>query len=282
MSANLERAAEAIHDADALLICAGAGIGVDSGLPDFRGNDGFWKAYPPLADAGMRFADIATPERFYSDPHLAWGFYGHRLNLYRDTTPHSGFALLKAWTDAKAFGAFVFTSNVDGQFQKAGFDAARIVECHGSLHHLQCLHNCSPDIWSADDDGVAVDDLSCTAITSLPRCPKCLRVARPNVLMFGDYQWQHSRSQAQETELESWLQEVADNHGRLAVIEIGAGRAIPTVRLLAERVSQVIDATLIRINPRDCVPPGAGKCVALPFGALDALTKIANIMPPSP
>src|SRR4051794_18199581 len=45
----LDRAAQAIAAADALLIGAGAGMGVDSGLPDFRGNQGFWKAYPAYA-----------------------------------------------------------------------------------------------------------------------------------------------------------------------------------------------------------------------------------------
>ena len=42
-------AAELIEQADAIVIAAGAGMGVDSGLPDFRGNEGFWKAYPALA-----------------------------------------------------------------------------------------------------------------------------------------------------------------------------------------------------------------------------------------
>ncbi|MBC8142998.1 MAG: NAD-dependent deacetylase [Armatimonadetes bacterium] len=279
MTQELADAANAICDADALLICAGAGIGVDSGLPDFRGNAGFWKAYPPLADAGIAFTDIATPDRFHTHPALAWGFYGHRLNLYRATVPHEGFALLKRWADAKPFGGFVFTSNVDGQFQKAGFDPARIAECHGSLHHLQCLYNCSPEIWSADAESVIVDERTCTATAPLPHCPNCGQIARPNVLMFNDWGWQHARSSEQEAELESWLQEVRDNRGNLAVIEIGAGRDIPTVRLLAERMAQVMEAVLVRINPRDCVPPGAGKCAPLPLGAMDALTRIAALLP---
>jgi len=64
---------------------AGAGMGVDSGLPDFRGDEGFWKAYPPMAKLGIRFSSMANPRWFESDPELAWGFYGHRLNLYRAT-----------------------------------------------------------------------------------------------------------------------------------------------------------------------------------------------------
>ena len=84
-------AAELISQADGLLIAAGAGMGVDSGLPDFRGDQGFWKAYPALGALGMHFADIASPRAFRADPALAWGFYGHRLQLYRTIQPHKRF-----------------------------------------------------------------------------------------------------------------------------------------------------------------------------------------------
>ena len=87
--------AELIEQADGLLITAGAGMGVDSGLPDFRGAQGFWRAYPALGRARIAFERIASPAAFESDPGLAWGFYGHRLNLYRATVPHDGFHLLR-------------------------------------------------------------------------------------------------------------------------------------------------------------------------------------------
>ena len=84
-------AARAIAAVDALLITAGAGMGVDSGLPDFRGDEGFWNAYPPYRQLGLSFINVANPRWFDDDPHLAWGFYGHRVNLYRATHPHPGF-----------------------------------------------------------------------------------------------------------------------------------------------------------------------------------------------
>ncbi len=135
----LDRAARAIEAADALLIGAGAGMGVDSGLPDFRGPEGFWRAYPPYAKLGLRFEAIANPAHFRNDPPLAWGFYGHRTNLYRQTTPHEGFAILRRWGERMKHGAFAFTSNVDDHFARAGFDPDRIVECHGSIVWRQCL-----------------------------------------------------------------------------------------------------------------------------------------------
>ena len=64
-------------------------MGVDSGLPDFRGPQGFWRAYPVFR--GRRFEEISNPVWFRTDPEQAWGFFGHRLNLYRTTPPHAGF-----------------------------------------------------------------------------------------------------------------------------------------------------------------------------------------------
>jgi len=75
-------------------------MGVDSGLPDFRGDQGFWKAYPPYAKLGLSFVELANPRWFATDPELAWGFYGHRRGLYRRTVPHEGFARLLRWSRA--------------------------------------------------------------------------------------------------------------------------------------------------------------------------------------
>ena len=138
-------------------------MGIDSGLPDFRGPEGFWRAYPALGLQRLMFEEIACPDAFVRDPEQAWGFYAHRLNLYRRTTPHAGFALLRAMAERLERGAFVFTSNVDGQFQKAGFDELQVAECHGSLHHLQCFHDCRGHIWPAADFAPEVDEARCRA-----------------------------------------------------------------------------------------------------------------------
>jgi len=197
-ASDLDRAAALVQQADLLIAAAGAGIGVDSGLPDFRGNEGFWKAYPALAQARMAFSSVASPSTFHEDPTLAWGFYGHRLNLYRATVPHEGFRLLKQWGERIEHGYGVFTSNVDGQFQAAGFDPQRIHECHGSIHHLQCLRPCGADIWSADAYTPQIDNAACRLLNAPPTCPHCGGLARPNILMFGDGDWIERRAAAQK------------------------------------------------------------------------------------
>ena len=68
---------------------------MDFGLPDFRGAEGTWRAYPARKANGIHFENIANPAAFRHDPELAWGFYGHRLTLYRHTTPRAGYNILR-------------------------------------------------------------------------------------------------------------------------------------------------------------------------------------------
>ena len=259
--------AELIQGAEGLLIGAGAGMGVDSGLPDFRGDTGFWKAYPALGKAGISFYDAATPETFEKNPRLAWGFYGHRLKLYRETAPHAGFDILQDIADLLPYGAFVFTSNVDGQFQKAGFRSEQVDECHGSIHHMQCLESCTSEVWEADDFHPEIDTENCRLLSDLPKCAYCDGIARPNILMFNDWMWQSRREHAQARALAEWQQLVT----RLVVIELGAGTAIPSVRSYCERQR----APLIRINPQES-GLGSREGASIAIGALAALRGIQD------
>lgn len=248
-------------------------MGVDSGLPDFRGNEGFWKAYPPMKKLGVSFSEMANPQWFASDPPFAWGFYGHRLALYRATKPHDGFRVLRAWAAKKKHGSFVFTSNVDGAFQRAGFDAERVVECHGAIDFLQCT-SCRSGIYPADDYEPAIDAETFRAAEPLPRCPKCNALARPNILMFGDFGWDGRRTDEQESRLEAWLGTLSAKRASLAIVECGAGTAIPTVRMLGDRLARREGTTLVRINVREPeVPRGS---IGIAEGALAALTAIAS------
>lgn len=247
----IKEAKNIIKNADAVLITSGAGMGVDSGLPDFRGNEGFWKEYPVVKRLGYSFSQLANPQWFEENPKLAWAFYGHRLELYRKTQPHKGFALLLDLVKQKNENYFIFTSNVDGQFQKAGFDENKIVECHGSIHYFQCINDCKHKIWNAKNENVSIDKEKFEAL-NFPICPYCNSIARPNILMFGDYSWNSDRTMSQELAYEKWLLTLITKHQSLVVIEIGAGTAIPTVRFEGEDiVKKYKNSKLIRINPRE-------------------------------
>jgi NAD-dependent SIR2 family protein deacetylase len=264
---SLDQAAHAIGTADALLIGAGAGMGVDSGLPDFRGTNGFWRAYPPYKRLGLDFVSLASPRWFAEDPTLAWGFYGHRMQLYRRTAPHDGFAILRRWADRMPRGGFVFTSNVDGHFQRAGFATEQIVEIHGSFKAMQCTSDCGVGILEPGSVALEIDEQTMRAVPPLPACPRCGGLIRPNILMFGDWSWDSACTDAQILRMNRWVESLSG--ARLAVIECGAGQAIPTVRITCERMARQFRGTLVRINPREPdVPAGH---LSLPMPALAAL-----------
>ena len=264
----VQAAAAAIRAAKGLLVAAGAGMGVDSGLPDFRGPEGFWRAYPPFRELGLGFMQLANPRWFETDPELAWGFYGHRMRLYRNTTPHAGFGMLLRWAQARPAGGFVFTSNVDGHFQRAGFAADRVYEVHGTVHFQQCLGECGASIFPSGAD-VDLDEATMRARPPLPSCPKCKGLARPNILMFNDFGFSEDRALEQGQRFKQWLQALG---GPLAIVECGAGEAVATVRRTCDVLTQDDEVTLVRINPRECeVPRGQ---VAIESGALQALSAI--------
>jgi NAD-dependent SIR2 family protein deacetylase len=268
----IEAARDILRNASALIISAGAGIGVDSGLPDFRGDEGFWKAYPPLKKLNISFIEMANPKWFLDNPQLAWGFYGHRTELYRNTIPHKGFEMLYEYAQSLNNDYFIFTSNVDGQFQKAGFNSEKIHEIHGSIHTHQCSEHCNQEVWPADEIKFNIDKESFLATGELPYCPNCGAIARPNLLMFGDWQWIDTLYKEQSERMYAWLTKISRYHKKLAIIEIGAGKAIPSVRQFSHMLVKNYNASLIRINPRNFDVPTNE--IGLEMGAYDGISAI--------
>eukprot|EP01084_Bolivina_argentea_P066722 121642_1 len=309
-----KQAAQAISEADAVYITAGAGMGVDSGLPDFRSNKGFWKAYPPLQKLNIKFTDMANPQWFDTKPNIAWGFYGHRLKLYESTIPHNGYKMLLEMANTCPYGYFVYTSNVDGHFFKAGYDRYKVVECHGSIHYLQCTDGSCMTCQQIDNgtgiisiqklcelngidyknewlNNLQIDENTFTVTDDM--IPKCLMkfigkkcfigndiIARPNILMFGDYGFKTERVYEQYQRLEDWKRELRLNKAKnICVIEMGAGSAVPRVRYDSESAaSWDMVNTFIRIN----ISPSESNInttlpankIELPFGALFAIQSI--------
>ena len=172
----IPRVAELIAKADALLITAGAGMGVDCGLPDFRGKDGFWRAYPALGKLGISFEEMAQP-------HVVRRPAGDGVGVLRPPAAAvSRDEAARRVTHAAATGArampagyFVVTSNVDGHFEAAGFRgradsrAARqhpSVPVHGALQRCDLAGRCAGSADRSRDD---------QARGTLPRCPSAGR-----------------------------------------------------------------------------------------------------------
>ena len=125
-------------------------MGVDSGLPDFRGNACFWRAYPALAEApGLHRGRLSVHVR--ARPGAGLGLLRAPVGFLPTDppVPHDGFASLRKWAARTHLGAFVFTSNVDGQFQKAGFDANAVHECT-ALTALDAVETVTVVAYSTD------------------------------------------------------------------------------------------------------------------------------------
>lgn len=265
----ITQARQLIDAADSLIFTAGAGMSVDSGLPDYRGDQGFWREYGGLQATAISYEMLSTSAAFAQAPEIAWGFFGHRLNLYRATAPHQGYALLREMANAKPGGAFVITTNIDGHFEMAGFQSDRIAEIHGNVHYLQCSDTCSEAVWPANQFFPIIDDKECRLISELPKCPDCGALARPNVLMFSDWGWNEQRAHSQKRRFATWRKTVRAP----ILIELGAGDTIPAIRRLSERQR----VPVIRINPQhDDRPSHLIKVgsIAIRLGALDALQRL--------
>jgi len=275
-------AAKAIKGATALLLTSGAGLGVDSGLPDFRGPEGFWKAYPPMKKLGLQFPMMSNPKWFGTDPAFAWGFWGHRYKLYTSAAPHEGYDIMLRLAQKMEHEYFVFTSNVDGHWIKSGTPPEKVFECHGSIHYLQCVNECS-DIWPSSESlgGLIVDESSFRAQAPLPCCKSCSSLARPNVVMFDDFTVLHKRLDQQVTNYKKWVKSLKESKSvKLVVIEIGAGEAVPTVRYQSEMMADQFSGQLIRINPRDTKIPhiSGGPHISIPMGGMNAMKKILELI----
>lgn len=223
-----------ITNTDAIALFAGAGMGVDSGLEQYRSTDGTWTKHIEHAGQKIKLIDLMTHAAFEEQPTLAWSFIQSQIKKYSTTEPHIGFSLLLDLIKEKDY--FVITSNIDAHFQKAGYDPLKIYECHGSIFNMQCLDILERDIFPTPFN------------EPIPKCPKCGGNCRPNVMLFGDWLWIPENSIRQQLRYIEWQKK--NKNKTILIIEIGAGKTIATIRKQAESLAES-KHTLIRVNPKD-------------------------------
>lgn len=261
----LERAATLIASADALIIGAGAGMSADSGISVYRGSDGRYTDPQALIDANATTFD--------TDPLAAAETTRRRYADLLTADPHAGYAILDRWRRTKAYGAFVFTSNVDDMFTRAGFPANALYEVHGSHARSQCLTGCggrTPDVFDTPSPD-----------TSVAVCPACGEVARPNTLMFGDYGFSDTYREQQWDAFGDWF-DTLPTGVNLAILEVGAGNDVRTVRNKCEALAAAYEWPLIRVNPSEPDLPSilSETGVAVPVSGLDALRALDSLITP--
>lgn len=262
----IKEAKQIIQEANVIVVLAGAGMSADSGLPTFRGDNGFWNAYPKLRNK-MNFARICTQHALKENPKIVWSLYGHMFDLFNSVTPHEGFTLLLSLLESKE-NYFVVTSNIDSHFQKAGFDKKKVYEIHGRINTFQCTH-CN-HMWKVHKNTSFNVDPNLMNIDEIPACPECGGLARPNIMMFNDLGFNMEETDKQAGRFDNFMNKYDKGKHKIALIEIGAGEDVPTIRIMGEFIQdKVVGATLIRVNPIDI--DGPTKSIQIQMGALDAI-----------
>ncbi len=164
----IERAAKLIYEAHHVVALTGAGISVESGIPDFRSPGGLWTRYDPFT--------YATFEAFISNPGNFWFMARELVPMLEDAGPNSAHEALKALEDLGKCDA-VITQNIDNLHQRAG--SSLVLELHGTYHSGHCL-GCG--------EAFNIDDLKSLSLeqTKVPYCPFCDGVVKPDVVFFGE------------------------------------------------------------------------------------------------
>lgn len=267
----LETIKQWLEEADAFVLLTGAGMGVDSGLSDYRGTEGKWGQVE--VETGKSIFEVINPQNFYENPEYAWKFFVSRMKEYDSTKPHAGFQIILNWIERYQLDYFALTSNIDSHLQKAGFDPNRIREVHGSIQHFQCSDSAvSKKIWKNE---IPIDQLmKQVEAGEYPSCPYTGLPARPNIYMFRDFTYVNTRSREQKSRLQAFLDR---NTGkRFLAFEIGSGPHVQTIRINTRMVRKEHKAQIVRINPHHSKikPPGIG----LAKGALEALKEIDDYL----
>lgn len=260
-----------LKNANAIVITAGAGMGVDSGLADYRGQDGGqWGKVE--TETQKTVFETVNPAAFLENPAYSWNLFGKRMEEYENTKPHNGFYILKKWIKKFDLDYFIITSNIDAHFQKAGFEEEKIRELHGSLAYFQSSDNkISTKIWKNELTGKQIQENALKNKFPMTQDSKNTNVmARPNVYMFRDDTFVNTRTKTQEENFQLFLDK---NKGKnIVVFEIGSGPHVQAVRMKTRFLKTNYDAKIVRINPKNFKIKAPH--IGIDTGALKALTEI--------
>lgn len=159
------RAAEIIKKTKNVIALTGAGISVESGIPDFRSAGGLWDKYDPSI-----YASIYS---FKSMPEKVWNMIFEMIDITENAKPNNAHYALAELEQMNLLKA-VITQNIDNLHQEGG--SRNVIEYHGNAKHLVCL-SCSVE-YSAQDFNVMEK--------KIPHCGKCGKILKPSVIFFGE------------------------------------------------------------------------------------------------
>ena len=153
--------AQKLKDSRKIVFVTGAGISQESGIPTFRGKDGYWRKYDPMK--------LASIDAFYDDPKLVWEWYDDRRKNILDVKPNEGHFAISQMEEFK--DVVILTQNIDGLHQRSG--STNVLELHGSIIRIKCTV-CD-----------FLDNITENFESLPPKC-KCGSMLRPDVVWFGE------------------------------------------------------------------------------------------------
>lgn len=228
-----------VGESEQVTVLTGAGISAESGIPTFRGPEGYWtvgsRVYQPQ--------EIATHEMFSRRPRDVWRWYLYRRGVCRSASPNAGHLSLVALERHLGDRTVLLTQNVDGLHLRAGNQPARTWEIHGNIDFMRCDKACTAERFVIPDAIGPIErdgDLRSEQWARLT-CPRCGGLARPHVLLWDEYydetfyRFESSMMRAGETDL-------------LIVVGTTGSTNLP-VRV-AGTVARM-GATIVDVNPED-------------------------------
>ena len=173
----------ALKNAEHIVIFTGAGISAESGVPTFRGEDGIWKKMKP--------EEVASFDAFMRNTELVWEWYKHRKRIIQNIQPNAGHYAIaemeKIFKHVK-----VITQNIDNLHRHAG--STMVHELHGNIERNYCI-GCGRQYTNED----------IFRQETIPRCPTCKGLIRPDVVWFGEMlpqdEWKASVTAAEFTDV---------------------------------------------------------------------------------
>ena len=153
--------AQKLKDSRKIVFVTGAGISQESGIPTFRGKDGYWRKYDPMK--------LASIDAFYDDPKLVWEWYEDRRKNILAVKPNEGHFAISQMEEFK--DVVVLTQNIDGLHQRSG--STNVLELHGSIIRIKCTVCDFTDNITENFESLP------------PKC-KCGSMLRPDVVWFGE------------------------------------------------------------------------------------------------
>lgn len=160
-----------IDAARRIVALTGAGISTDSGIPDFRGPNGVWTRNPAAEKQ-------ATLQHYMADPEVRKAAWQGRLNHPAfGAKPNAGHAAI-AHLERRGKLHALITQNIDGLHRQAGNSAEKVIEVHGNVHGVVCMH-CG---WK----GPMLETLArVRAGEADPECSRCGGVLKSDTISFG-------------------------------------------------------------------------------------------------